>query len=88
MRQPLTRLNLGSYGHSWCVKREGDSCVSRGSAFMAVLLMTRGCCFENSGKPLGNHLEGQRDPLTAADAHRNDTFLEAVSTHRMEKSGC
>jgi hypothetical protein len=39
-------------------------------------------------RPLYGHLEGQGDPLAATDAHRNDTFLETVPTHRMEKSGC
>jgi hypothetical protein len=34
-----------------------------------------------------DHLEGQSDPLAAADAHRDDTLLEAVPTHRMEEAG-
>ena len=32
-------------------------------------------------RSLGDRFEGQRDPLAAADAHRNDTSLETVSTH-------
>jgi hypothetical protein len=37
--------------------------------------------------PLGGHLDGERNPLATADAHRDNTLFESVSTHRMEKTG-
>lgn len=34
-----------------------------------------------------DHLKGQRDALAATDAHRDDASLEAVPSHRMQKTG-
>jgi hypothetical protein len=46
-----------------------------------------GRILQSRAQSLSGHLDGQRDPLATADAHRDDTPLEAVSTHRMEKTG-
>jgi hypothetical protein len=53
----------------------------------AVRQRNLGGLLQSRAQSLSGHLDGQRDPLATADAHRDDTPLEAVSTHRMEKTG-
>src|SRR3954469_16222385 len=63
-------------------------CGWEGSAFKASELAPRTPLGQaRAASRLGEHLEGERDALPAADAQRDDAALEAVAAHRVDQAG-